>query len=544
MDLLGEIVEHNTDITNQENISFKLPTTSTHGLPKPTAKKPSRWRQRLQEKGISSISGALDINNTNDNTNDNNGKIYTSDSNTNLKQFKDKNDRKLDYSGLSEIEQIHQENIEILAHMSINERENAKQELIDNLDPKVLKMLMRRSAKKYGLPSENNDELPKDPMYEPIEGSIGTWVGGEHDLDKQSSQNTQQDDLESKKETSSLSTNSLKSALKSTPNTQNSTVDTDNNNDKDNKDKDKDSTTSSKKIRFSKEAKVIYLNQKEKVKKMSPSPSNSDADWEDFQEVDDKLNLKSNKIDDFKGPSIEDAIKLKQLNNEDIINPNSNSSGIHFPQPIQPYEELDINDPKFNDKLYEKYFPDLPKNPKQLEWMKSDFEKIPNEISYDSIESVRFDFNGDIITNENLKNYINENQGLFNHSQNPELPGYTLQELSHYLRSTYPGQVCIACRTLGRILYKLGNLQYQVHEVGDEENLNEIGKEGMFEIESWKLIINLKIIDLLQNYSSDKEKNLSVKNYAIDALWLWKQGNGDEKIKKFSKELENELNEQ
>lgn len=215
---------------------------------------------------------------------------------------------------------------------------------------------------------------------------------------------------------------------------------------------------------------------------------------------------------------------------------------MHFPKPTQPYEELDINDPKFNDKLYEKYFPDLPKNPKQLEWMKSDSRSTPSDISYDSVESVRFDFKGDIITSENIDKYTNENQGLYNHSQNPELPGYTLSELAHYLRSTFPGQVCIACRTLGRILYKLGTLQYQVHEMDDENDMegkmNESGVEGMFEIELWKLMIKLKVVELLQMYASDKEKNLSVKNYAIDALWLWKQGNGDVKIKKHSQKEE------
>lgn len=101
--------------------------------------------------------------------------LYTTDRDTRLRQFRDKGDRKLDYTGLSEIEQIHQENIEILARMSAGERDEAKQELLDNLDPKVLQMLMRRSAKKYGPPGA--DEPEKDPLYEPVEGSMGTWVG-------------------------------------------------------------------------------------------------------------------------------------------------------------------------------------------------------------------------------------------------------------------------------------------------------------------------------------------------------------------------------
>lgn len=515
MDLIGEIVEHGTVTPVSENIRFNPPANQT-GFPKPALKKPSRWRQRLQQKGLSSMSGAVDVAS---NKQKDDGKFYTTDSETNLKQFKSKNDRKLDYSGLSEVEQIHQENIEILAKMSTHEREDAKQELLDNLDPKVLQMLMKRSAKKYGPPSETAES--KDPLYEPVEGSMGTWVGGEHELDKPSNVQPQR---------TYSNSSSLKSAMKSPSINQASTM-------ANNKDKE---AAEKKKIRFSKEAKVIYLNQKDKVSQTTSADSDPDAEWEDFQDVEESETSPSQypKIDDDAGPSIDDALRLKQLDNEE----SAHSSIMHFPKPTQPYEELDINDPKFNDKLYEKYFPDLPKNPKQLEWMKSDSRSTPSDISYDSVESVRFDFKGDIITSENIDKYTNENQGLYNHSQNPELPGYTLSELAHYLRSTFPGQVCIACRTLGRILYKLGTLQYQVHEMDDENDMegkmNESGVEGMFEIELWKLMIKLKVVELLQMYASDKEKNLSVKNYAIDALWLWKQGNGDVKIKKHSQKEE------
>lgn len=531
MDLLGEIVEH-------ETVAPEAPTGpaagTARGFPAARAKKPSRWRQRLQEKGLSSMSGSVSAGTDSGGSEK---QLYTTDRDTRLRQFRDKGDRKLDYTGLSEIEQIHQENIEILARMSAGERDEAKQELLDNLDPKVLQMLMRRSAKKYGPPGA--DEPEKDPLYEPVEGSMGTWVGGEHELDRQEPQEEQNQVVDEK---GSVSNGSLKSALK-TPTTSHSSVFSEGDaSSGENGDADAAKKEKSKRIRFSKEAKVIYLDQNKKVE--HSSPSDSDAEWEDFEEVaeapNNRLSGGDTAVDDDAAIPLEDAIRLKETDNEELANPASSTSGIHFPQPTQPYEELDINDPNFNDKLYEKYFPDLPRNPKQLEWMQSGPGDIPSVISYDSLESVRFDFKADIITSENIDKYTQENQGLYNHSEHSELPGYTIPELAHYLRSTFPGQVCIACRTLGRLLYKLGTLQYQVHEVGDDEKINSSGTEGMFEVECWKLIIKLRIVDLLQMYASDKERNISVKNYAIDALWLWKQGNGDAKIKKYSAELERE----
>lgn len=515
MDLLGDIVEHDT----QTPVLPVAPgPASQEGFPTPSLKKPSRWRQRLQNKGLTSMSGAVQPDPKQD------SKFYTTDKSTNLKKFKNSDDLKLDYSNLSEAEHIHQENIEVLSRMSVQEREEAKGELLDTLDPKILEMLIRRSAKKYGPPTNSFDSI-KNSIYDPVEGSIGTWVGGEHELDFKKEETTRpaaQPKSVSSSAGSISSSTSLKSVLKP------SNVSSSSSNDE-------------KKIRFSKEAKVIYLDQSKKVRQDIPSDPDAD-EWEDVKDVKESSPtpiIPQSPIDDDAEPTLSDAIKIKNTKTEDVIHDHSNSSGIHFPKPTQPYEELDINDPKFNDKLYEKYFPDLPKNPQQLEWMKPiDNDQIPSEIEYDSIESVRFDFNGNIITSENISKYINSDndQGLFNHSQHPELPGYTLPELAHYLRSTFPGQVCIACRTLGRIFYKLGKFQYQVNEIDEnsgESELNDEGLEGQFEIECWKLISTLQIITFLQKYSSDNEKNLSIKNYSIDALWLWKSADGDKKLKQF-----------
>lgn len=482
MDLLGDIIEHNR--VSVEPPIFTAPQPK--GFPSAEKKKPSRWRQRLQEKGMSSISGAVKTPEEVKKSEP----FYTFDKAAGVTKFKDGNERKLDYSGLSEEEQIHQENIEILARMSTSDREQHKQELLDSMDPKVLQMLINRSTRKYGAPAIDKAE---DSLYKPVEGSMGTWVGGEHELDKAVL-----------KKSGSVSSSS--------------------------------SSSSSKKIRFNEEAKVIRLDHSMSVidERRAVDQEN---EWEDFQDIEPR-NAASPPIDDDAAPDFESAKKLSEgscsdpTHNHEANDEDNNSFGVHFPKPTQPYEELDINDPKFNDKLYEKYFPDLPKNPKQLEWMQH-AANAPTEISYDSIDSVRFDFKGNIITTEKLKEYnAGENEGLHNHSSNPELPGYTLSELGHYLRSTFPGQVCIACRTLGRILYKLDTLSYNMVQGVDPEDEDYEVEPGTFEKECWKLIKTLQIIELLQKYAQESERNLSMRNYAIDALWLWRQGKSDKEGEK------------
>lgn len=452
MDLLGDIVEHDIEENPQapEPIDFKPQT----------ALKPSQWKQRLQKKGLESMSGLVKPNQRVDD-----GKFYTQDEQTGLKSFKNAKDRKLDYSGLDEKAQIHQENIEILSRMSLEEREEAKQELLDTLDPAILQMLMNRANR-----GKNSTEKPSaqhQSSDEPVEGALGTWVGGEHPDDLKESAQKAKEEPEKEAETNNR------------PKT----------------------------IRFDSKARVVHINQALKVEDVPKA--DEDDEWEDYED------LHPVDIDDAKHASDSHVIKEAQ---------------VHFPKPCEPFEHLDINDPHFNEKLHEKYFPDLPQNVSKLDWMKPTVE-APVNVEYESIMDVRFDFKGDIINSQNIEELNKQNTGLHNHSANPELPGYTLSELGHLLRSTFPGQCCIAARTLGRIMYKLGKLEYQIQEHIDETDeqgkINDQGQIGQFEVESWKLINNLQILDLLHHLSSDNQKNLSIKNYAIDALWLWKQGGGN-----------------
>lgn len=200
-------------------------------------------------------------------------------------------------------------------------------------------------------------------------------------------------------------------------------------------------------------------------------------------------------------------------------------------------EKLDINDPNFNDKLHEKYFPDLPKEVNKLKWMQPVQQKTDKNYIIEDVSECRFDFNGDLVPPaRQIDSTIHS--GLHHHSDSPELAGYTIVELEHLARSTFPSQRCIAIQTLGRILYKLGQKSYYqlVPEI-DADTYKEDGSISnvMDKIYSmfWDLIKDGKVIESLEIASDEKfTRNLSVRNYAIDALWLWKQGGGDFRTKK------------
>ena len=157
-------------------------------------------------------------------------------------------------------------------------------------------------------------------------------------------------------------------------------------------------------------------------------------------------------------------------------------------------------------------------------------EKLPEDKGISTIEDVtqcRFDFKGNLVPPN--RPIDNTNSGLHHHSEDQHLAGYTIIELAHLARSQFASQRAIAIRTLGRILYKLGKQEYNSQltvEVNDESEAEDATKHiyMMF----WDLVKDTKVIELLELGSDEKyTKSLSIRNYAIEALWLWKQGGGN-----------------
>ncbi|KAG7880468.1 hypothetical protein KL937_002030 [Ogataea polymorpha] len=299
MDLLGDIVEHDTSTEPQAPVAAI--SGSATGFPVAAKRKPVRRRKTAERSS----------------------------------------------DGVSEKEQIHLENIERLSKMSGEERAQAKEELINTLDPKILQMLLKRA--------EQDKNEPRGAVAD--------------------------------SDSDSAASPALKPALR------------------------RDSVSSAdKKVRFNNEASVKYVKPSSPL--AMPKTSKEDEEWEDIEYLDES------------GPSFEEAQRLKQ-------------ASVHFPRPSsEKLEKLDINDPDFNDKLHEKFFPDLPKDPKTLEWMKPAPE-TPKQVTYTAVAELRFDLNGDLITSENIEKHAQAPE-LRHHAASPELPGYTLAELAHYLRSDRP----------------------------------------------------------------------------------------------------------
>lgn len=220
------------------------------------------------------------------------------------------------------------------------------------------------------------------------------------------------------------------------------------------------------------------------------------------------------------------------------------TADMHFPKPKKAMDdpEMDINDPRFLDKLHEKYYPDLPKETNKLAWM-AEQPSQERKTSYEAISDMRFDFKGNLIElDDNSSTEIPTYLGLHHHSEDPHMAGYTLTELAHLARSVVPTQRCIAIQTLGRILHKLGLHKYNIMPIQDEEDDNQITKEVSilmkeFELMMWDMVDKLRIIETITEAADEKKtRNLSVRNYAIEALWLWKQGGGRPEDKRRTEE--------
>ncbi|KAJ1912545.1 hypothetical protein IWQ60_009617 [Tieghemiomyces parasiticus] len=123
----------------------------------------------------------------------------------------------------------------------------------------------------------------------------------------------------------------------------------------------------------------------------------------------------------------------------------------------------------FITKLKSQYFADLPTEYDKLAWMgvrepagaakeaaglqpvtaEGDDDLIPETLRGSPIATTRFDFRGRIIAADAERPV---HQGLHHHANAPAAAGYTLAELLHLARSTFPTQRVIPMRIFGQIL--------------------------------------------------------------------------------------------
>lgn len=195
---------------------------------------------------------------------------------------------------------------------------------------------------------------------------------------------------------------------------------------------------------------------------------------------------------------------------------------IHFPKPpSQQDPDLDPDSTTFLTDLHTKYFPNTPFDPSTLAWMS---DPNPTDITYSPsaselpITAMRFSFRGELIPPA-LSNQIPTTKGLHHHGDSPGSAGYTISELAHLARSSFPSQRCMAFQTLGRVLYRLGKGEF----AGGEEG--EVMDRGL-----WACMRQGRVLDTLKEEVAKKGGHVSAKAYATDALWLWRMGGGKEPI--------------
>ncbi|CUS24260.1 LAQU0S15e00540g1_1 [Lachancea quebecensis] len=375
----------------------------------------------------------------------------------------------------TEAQRIHQENLARMQRMTPEQLEQERRELLESLEPAVLQGLLKRASKRDEPASlQESMKSVKAPLFAEVEGAPGTWVGGSREFS----------DL---------------------PQLDDAAVD-----------------------------KALGV----------PETKAKHVKFQDQEEEDSHAELLSDEEQRYPEPLPDDDMapqeyqfvqQMDHMNNEELL------QDVHFIRPNtveNDFEALDINDPSFDEKLHTKYFPDLPKESDKMAWMKPIPAAKPEGLIED-VTQCRFDFQGNLVPPD--REIKTTQDGLHHHSEDPERAGYTIIELQHLSRSTFPAQRCIAIQTLGRILYKLGKQSYNqlVPEVdagtyeemgGAEAILNHI--YGMF----WDLCkVSMVIESLTEAADENSTKNLSVRNYAIDALWLWKEGGGDFREKKESK---------
>lgn len=386
----------------------------------------------------------------------------------------------------SELRSIHTENEQRIAEMSETEITDAQQEITEMFNPRLLKGLLNR---RHALNTYKANSEPKttccdsDANHVHAEGHNG-WIGGIK-TENGYSDFSQWEALDVEK------------ALKLSDDADHPSQDT---------------------------AEILeeHDSSNEKVEARGlKSTSSKHVTFETLSDSESRANQISD--DDQVAP---DGYQIVQDPEDDL--------GVHFPQPTTPDVDLDMNDPEFYTKLHEKYYPDLPKETDKLSWMTTPMPKQV-ETTYESISDMRFDFQGNLVPLENDGGSVERSEiptykGLHHHSDNPHLAGYTLPELVHLSRSFVPGQRCLSIQILGRILHKLGKHAYDFMGV-PEDDTDSYGSirsmKDAFELMMWDLINQLRIIDSITDAANEQRtKNLSVRSYAIEALWLWKQGGG------------------
>ncbi|XBW37406.1 hypothetical protein QEN19_002986 [Hanseniaspora menglaensis] len=484
MDMMNDIVER--DLLDERFIVCKNPVlppaNTTTGFPSLSEKKTLQsWRARLQEKKVNEKKMMRESKRFNGNSKPNLGAGLDSTIDFEVKENdpdeveKTSKKQNFDNENMTEAEKIHLENINLMMKMSPEQINSERQEIMDTMSPKVLEKLIKRFAGKNKI-SDDKEQEEELPLFTNIDTNK-YWVGGTNTMN----------DLPK------LDDSKVNDIL----NIQSNSVN-----------KDIPKKIDLRHVKFEDDFKDLEEEEVEEVELNYPTVVNED---------------------DFATDDYQILQKMKDTDSKELL------KDVHFvtKKQIEQYEPLSIDDPEFESKLKEKYFPDLPAEMDKLKWMENgdDDANITNNKVIDTVADLRFDFKGNLCAPQ--KEVETTKDGLHHHSENPYLKGYTLEELQTYALSTYPGQKCIALQTLGRIIYKIkAERYYQLIPEIDQEQFDELDGDITPIIEQiygmlWSWLTHLKIVEIVE--SNLNAKNMSIKNYATEAMWMLKQGEYKEK---------------
>ncbi|XP_070154154.1 RNA polymerase II-associated protein 1 [Polyergus mexicanus] len=100
---------------------------------------------------------------------------------------------------------------------------------------------------------------------------------------------------------------------------------------------------------------------------------------------------------------------------------------------------------------------DIPE-PEKLKWMEDLIEEEKDEPATNEEYNARFDFNGLLLPYKDES--LTSDKGLHHHGEEPERPGYSLQELLQLSRSSIQQQRCKALTTLANVMEKTHEGRY------------------------------------------------------------------------------------
>lgn len=462
MDMINDILERFDDSETNETSTQppKAPSfpvgSATQSFPKASNSKFSSWRERkaAREKQQEQLKKGIDRSD---------GNLDNSSIAAALRKATEKAGAR--HRDFSESEKIHIGNLERLSRMSEKEIEQERNEILGSMDERVLKSLLKRAMARE---QENDGVLDDEEVNRAL--GIDTSKSGAEDLPKESAKRS------SKKSVSFDLEKDLKEEKQ-----------------------DRTYDTYEKKVQQDTEKRLSDFSiANVGVEGLINSNDERYPSFEDLQRIQTEMDAQDE--------------EKKRLEKQREIN-------VHFPKnPTGVVDDLDPSDPRFFDRLHEKYFPSLPSEPDKLEWMQplsklkdDDVEKEYSE-ERDSLlpRELRFDFKGEILSPRQSQK-LPTHMGLHHHGLQPDSAGYTIPELAHLARSTVNSQRSIAIQTLGRILYRLGKGNYGA----------EIGA-GL-----WGLLDEARVVESITEATDDrKTKSMTVRAYAVEALWLWRQGGG------------------